>query len=117
MMVFPDNILLMLFINSMLIFGVYKLTDYEEEEIEKDGFKSTRITDKMLFWYVRYWCVRRIGEKWSKPICTCQPCMSSLWSFPVFWLMMPINLHSLLFFPFYVVSLCSINAFLMKHFD
>lgn len=64
-------------LNSLYIIGLNTVTYYEENDDDS----------KMIFWKVREWSVETFGKFWSKPICTCPPCMASLHStyiyFPV----------------------------------
>ena len=119
------TIILLLFINSMFIFGIFKLTDYDEE-VEPDGYgvPCVYIRDKMLLWFVRKWLVDKIGLYWSKPLVLCPPCMASVWGTLFYWVMtstlFPVFdtfYQQLLFYPFFVVSLCGINSFLQRHFE
>ena len=119
------TIILLLFFNSMLIFGIFKLTDYDEEVIQTDnGTLDTIIRDKMLLWFVRKWLVDKIGLYYSKPFLLCPACMSSVWGTLFYWVMtstlFPVFdtfYQQLLFYPFFVVSLCGINSFLQRHFE
>ena len=63
---------LMLILNSLMIFGIYEVTTYEEDE-------QGNITDKMALWFVRRWLLKHFGIFWSKPFVLCPPCMASVW--------------------------------------
>lgn len=56
--------------NGQIILGLNTVTDYDDSVHES----------RMILWKFRRWAVSTFGEFWSKPICTCPPCMSSLHS-------------------------------------
>lgn len=49
-------------INSLFIFGLYKITD-----------------EDMILEGVGIWLTETLGSYWSKPVINCPPCMASLW--------------------------------------
>lgn len=95
--------------NARLIVGFNTVTDYDETNDES----------RMLFWKIRRWSVNNLGEFWSKPVCTCPPCMSSLHSAYIFFPMAiyAFNLTwygALLIWPVYVLALAG-QVKLMSH--
>jgi hypothetical protein len=127
---FYITMFLMLLANSLLIFGINKATEYTEEERNvpfgeqisaQDDIalppctkKETIITDKMALWFVRHYSIKWFGVFWSKPLMLCPPCMSSVWGTIFFATQMPLTLHSLVIFIFYVPILAGINTLLQR---
>jgi len=67
-----ENIIVESLITSLSIIGFYYATHYE---LDKNGNPA----EKNLFWFVRYYVDKIIGEPWGKPIILCPRCMASLW--------------------------------------
>ena len=117
-------ILLVAFANSLIIIGVNKSTYFDfNDDLLRGVFGSasftgkfeyrkyrkaaaqTAIDDKMIFWKLRYWSLKYLGELASKPLFTCPPCMASFHSLYFYWLIMPFTLQSLIAYPFYILGL------------
>lgn len=69
------DLLLLATLNAFLIIGFYTACLYEV-----DAFSRPYEDSKMILWRFRKWSVDTFGLFWSKPICTCPPCMASLHS-------------------------------------
>jgi hypothetical protein len=67
-----ENIIIESIITSLAIVGFYNATHYE---LDKNG----NPTEKNLFWFVRYYVDKYIGEPYGKPFILCPRCMASLW--------------------------------------
>ena len=67
-----ENFIVESLITSLSITGFYYATNYE---LDSKG----NPTEKNLFWFVRYYVDKIIGEPWGKPIILCPRCMASLW--------------------------------------
>lgn len=65
-------IIQILFLNSIVIQGIRAVTFHE-----LDAMRAP--TSKKLFWFVRWYGTKYIGEYFMQPICTCTVCMSSIW--------------------------------------
>ncbi len=101
--------ILVLFLNSLLIFGVFKIMDYEidnENKIIEDS--------KMVLWKIKYWLINHIGIKASKPFCLCPPCMSSIYGTLIYWCVYSFTLQHLFIWPIYCLCLCGINTFMQR---
>lgn len=65
---------------------------------------------KMILWRVRLTVVHMVGDFWAKPICTCPPCMASVWGTPVYWAFAVMQgltwTHALAFIPY----ICVVSA-------
>lgn len=90
--------------NAYMIKGINTVTFYEENIDES----------KMLFWKVREWSEKHLGVFWSKPVCTCAPCMASLHStyifFPVAMMVFELPfLFALLLWPLYALALAGLS--------
>lgn len=122
-------LLLLAFCNSLIIIGWNKATDFE---LSKEGYDSIDyfvknkltcwedsiekgITDKMIFWKLRFWSLKYFGSFWSKPLFTCPTCMSSVHSTYFYWAIMPFTLHSLMVYPFYVIGLAGMVSIINNY--
>lgn len=102
-----------LLLNSSAIFGFHIATNFDFIE---DGNETSGVVphSKMILWKVRYWCIENLGWFWSKPVCLCPPCMSSLHSlyfYPFFLTFVHFETKWILFWPVYVLILAGINYF------
>lgn len=92
------EILILLFFNSALCFGFWNACYYKT--------KNT----KGVLWFIDKWAK---GKWFHKPLCDCLPCMASFHSIYPYWTFMyaigALNLHSLLFYPVYVLALSGLN--------
>ena len=79
--------------NAVMIIGVYTACYYEwhpavdvmSNEIPQDADENGILErSKMIGWKIRLWAESCFGEFWAKPICTCPPCMASVWGLPTF---------------------------------
>ena len=73
----------LLLFNSLYCIGFYKACSVEfvyDDEPKRGVIPET----KMILWWVKYLSVRYLGKFWSKPICTCPPCMASVHSLYVY---------------------------------
>jgi len=101
--------------NALIIFGINKATFFEYCHIDDrgEGFCDKNGIDKdskMVLWWVRHWSLKAVGEFWSKPICTCPPCMASVWGTVVYWAMQPMNSTTALMWPLYICMLSGLVA-------
>jgi hypothetical protein len=101
---------IVLIYNSLFIFGISKTTQYEVDD-------KNNITDKMIFWRVRYWCVKHLTVNLTKPIMLCPPCMASFWGSIFYWCFFSFTLEHLCIYPFYLLILCGLNNGIQKHFN
>lgn len=114
--------LLLAFANSLIIIGWNKATYFDADE-ETLKFIETNMVfsnwkeyiekkthERMIFWKLRFWCLRYVGNFWSKPLLTCPTCMASVHSIYFFWLIMPFTLHSLIVYPLYVLGLAGVTS-------
>src|SRR5947207_9397678 len=107
------NIFPLLIFNALEITGFYTITWYKQAE-ENEHTPDEK--SKMALWWVKYYSLKVFGEFWSKPFCTCPPCMSSLHSL-WFWLFFPFNAQFLVLYIFYVFSLCGLMKLITLKFD
>jgi hypothetical protein len=112
----PDLHLLIYFLilNAVGIWGFHIATevDFLDDEYPDHGIVKD---SKMILWWVKYWSVKKLGWFWSKPICTCPACMSSIHStyFYAFFLYL-VNFQTIwiAFYPMYILILAGINYFI-----
>jgi len=100
------ELIILALINSLIIIGINKATHYEEETT----YLKTIIIDKMIFWKVRFWFLKNLGEFWAKPFVTCPTCMASVHSTYVYWLFMPFTIHSLILYVIYIPMLAGVTS-------
>lgn len=103
-----------LILNAFAIWGFHISTEVEFLDEDRPELGINPHT-KMIFWKLKVWCVKRIGWFWSKPICLCPPCMSSLHStyFYFFFLfIVKFQIQWILFYPMYILILAGLNYFI-----
>lgn len=75
----------------------------------------------MILWFVRYYSLKYIGDKWSKPIITCPTCMSSFHStyfyFGYYFLMSGITEMNFILYVPYVFTLAGLNTLVTSLID
>ena len=120
---------ILLIVNSLMIQGLYRSSTFEWKTIVMNNLSSKQmklsLIDKqfnMLLWWVRYYSLKYIGKKWSKPIITCPTCMASLHSTYFYWIVgYPYFAHSLIMavvlYPMYVLALAGLNTFITSVID
>ena len=93
------ELLILLFLNSLLIIGFNRATEYDESNYV--------IESKNILWFVRYYLIKTIGPFYTKPICSCVGCMASLHSIAPFWLYATSHNieHAPIIYPFYIMAL------------
>ena len=106
------ELLLLFLANSLFIFGLYKAfdVDFLDDDNPQQGVDNN---SKEIFWFVKYYSVKKLGWYWSKPICVCPPCMGFLHSTYVYWTAVhfyPIQ-HPLPTYILYFFSLIGFNYF------
>lgn len=103
-----------LILNALAIWGFHIATDVEmlDDDYPEHGYKNS---SKMILWKVKVWSLKHLGYFWSKPVCLCPPCMSSLHStyFYLFFLYLTgFSFQWILFYPMYVLVLTGLNYFI-----
>jgi len=100
-----------LLLNSFYIIGLSKASEFDWVD---DGRHELGIIkeSKMIFWRLRYWSIKYIGEFWSKPLFTCPPCMASFHSLYFYWFFFPFTIHNLVMYIFYIPILSFVNWYL-----
>lgn len=112
--------------NSLVIIGWNKATYFYAEKDTLDYIEAMRIgkhtcwesqvykgiSDKMIFWKLRFWSIKFLGEFWSKPLFTCPTCMASVHSTYVFWSFMPWTMASLCVYPLYILMLSGMVTYI-----
>lgn len=81
----------LLFLNFLLVFGIWKL--FQKDEV---------------FGALGDWLYKRLGEYWSKPLFNCPPCMSSVYGtifFASTYHVMPVWVQWWMF-PLHCLALC-----------
>lgn len=125
-MLIIEFILLLIF-NSLIIQGLWHSSTFEWKQtihIIPTG-KRMRKEDidmeyNMILWWVRFYSLKYIGAKWSKPIITCPTCMASLHSTYFYWLIVfPLSFNSeilpaLVIYPMYILALAGLNTILIS---
>ena len=101
--------------NTGIIFGINKATQFEYCHPDDNGmgFCDERGIDKdskMIGWRLRYMAGRLVGDFWNKPLFTCPPCMASVHGTWFYWLVSPMNIQSLIFWPVYILFLSGLVA-------
>jgi len=99
-----------LILNALVIIGFNRITEYGLDVNRKP-------VDKELLWFVQWYSRKWIGEWWSKPICTCPVCMSSLHSLYVFWFAYDFTLYNLYLYALYVLALAGICTVYGRFFE
>lgn len=110
--------LLLAFINSFVIIGVYEATGYELNERKKFLSPNEKGCDtfkyKMILWFVGYYGDKWLGKFWSKPFYSCCTCMASFWSLPVYFpfvYLMNGNLTTAICaYPIYILTLAGLST-------
>jgi len=97
------TIFTILTLNFLLILGLNRTSEYGLDVDRKP-------IDKDMLWFIRWYSVKWLGKWWSKPICTCVVCMSSLHSVYIFWFAYDFTLHNLYLYTIYVLALAGIGA-------
>lgn len=103
-----------LFLNALAIWGFHIATDVKmmDDDYPEHGYINS---SKMIFWKVKVWCLTNLGYFWSKPVCLCPPCMSSLHSTYFYAFFLYLNgfaLQWIAFYPMYILILTGINYFI-----
>lgn len=113
------EVLLLLWVNAFAIVGFYISTRYNvhpQGKKNEDGADCYGIMkhDKMVLWFVRYYSLKWFGEWYSKPVCECVRCMSSLHSIIPFvtYCLYTGHYGALLFYPFYILALITVVSLL-----
>jgi len=111
--------LVMLFLNSFLCLGIYKACDYEYGMAPAvDGPRGTRmvregasdIQTKSIFWFVKFYGTKWVGETLMSPICGCVICMASVHSIYVYWFFHPLTIQNVVMYIAYVFCLAGLNT-------
>ena len=102
-----------LILNALIITGVYTVTWYKQADTEDHEPEEH---SKMALWWVKYYSLKYLGEFWSKPVCTCPPCMASLHSL-WFWFFFPFSLKMLVVYLMYMLALCGTMRLIAAKFD
>lgn len=108
-------LLLLAYLNAWVIIGFHYATGYtlHPHGIKgHDGADSNGIMNdsKMFLWRVRYASEKKLGDFWSKPICTCVQCMASVHGLiPFLTLSYFTSPWLLLMYPYYVLLLSGIS--------
>lgn len=112
---------MLIWLNSKIIFGFYAACEVETTRRHLSNNKWKYYVDdeftKMIFWKIKLFCLNHFGEFYSKAICTCPICMSSLHSF---WIWIPI--YSLMPFTWtliythaiYILALAGLNKLIVS---
>jgi len=106
------SFILMLILNSLFIFGLNKITEYE---IDNEG--KIIEDSKMFLWKIRFLFIKYLGSWYSRPFILCVICMSSIIGSIFYWCIMPFNFINIFIWIFYCISLAGLNSFLQKYFD
>lgn len=99
--------------NGLAILGFYTAVWYKQEDTEDH---EPIEESKMALWKIKFLSLKYVGEFWSKPICTCPPCMSSLHSL-WYWVFVPWTIEYLIIYPFYILALCGLMKLIVTKFD
>ena len=119
------DLFLLLILNSFVIQGLYRSAMFEWQEIileiPQGREMQTKYIDKkynMILWWIRFYSLKYIGLKWSKPIITCPTCMASLHSIYFYWLLVypyAFNsnlIKSIYIYPLYILALAGLNSYI-----
>lgn len=91
-----------LILNSLAIMGLHYTLQYDEVDGE--------VFNQQIFWKVKWYANKYLGEYWSKPFGGCLICMSGLWSLPVYFA----YYDNILMWPLYAFALAGINRILIR---
>lgn len=117
-------LLLLALVNSFVIIGWNKATYFEWDEKQLKAYSvgeryfyanaKNAIIEKMIFWKLRYWSLKYVGEFLSKPLFTCPTCMASVHSFYIYWPVMLLSPFTLLqialIYPVYILVLAGVAS-------
>jgi hypothetical protein len=107
------KILPVLIFNALAITGFYVATWYKQADTEDhEPIEDT----KEVLWRIKFYSLKYLGPFYSKPLCTCPPCMASLHSL-WYWLFFSLNTTNLVLYPFYILSLCGLMKLITVKFD
>lgn len=111
-------LLLLLSLNCLWCIGFNTVTWCEVDVVQLRNAKiySQMVEDKMLLWPIRFYSIKWLGEYWSKPICTCLPCMASIHSL-WFWAFNPLTLSNFGIYILYAFALAGLNKISAVKFD
>jgi hypothetical protein len=109
--------------NAFAIIGFFRACQYDtygngvgygsnNEHREGEIVENT----KMIFWKMKFWCEKKIGIFWSKPICTCPTCMASVHGIIPF-LVTESMIHGLshmtiIYWAFYTLTLAGVTTYI-----
>lgn len=97
-------------ITSLSIIGFYYSTYYE---LDSEG----NPTEKAFLWFVRFYGVKLLGQKWSKPVVNCPKCMASVWGFLFFIFVFHHNIGSLdncIYIAIFILMVSAVNNIIHK---
>lgn len=95
-------------LNILWIWGFYAAckVDFHDDENPQLGYDKD---SRMILWKVKKWSLKNLGTLWSKPVCTCPACMSSLHGVP-FYIALFIILNLKWYFIFFMLIYCTCLA-------
>ena len=103
---------ILLAFNSLLCFGFWNACYYQERKMIKSEYYCFEEQEEIkgVLWFIDKWA----SKYWFyKPLCGCLPCMASFHSIYPYWTYMYatncINIHSILFYPVYILALSGLN--------
>ena len=112
------NILILLLLNSLYIFGLYKVVWYNVVvENDAENFKlPPTVRNRELLWFIAFYGKKWFGYEFMKPICLCPSCMSSVHG-SLFFLIAIITkfvvcatvIHIIVLWAVYILALCGLN--------
>jgi hypothetical protein len=99
--------------NGLEIIGFYTAVWYKQADTEDH---EPIEESKMALWWIKFQSLKHLGEFWSKPFCTCPPCMASLHSL-WYWVFLPFTTQYLIVYPIYILALCGMMKLIVTKFD
>lgn len=101
-----SDYLVLLILNCLFCAGFHILTRHEVVE---------DVHHKQPLWWVDQWCRFFFGDNFTKPVCSCLVCMSSLHSIAPFWTQHVPTPTNVLIYLSYVIALAGLNAIAQYH--
>jgi hypothetical protein len=106
-------------INALFVTGLYYCCDYDLSRPDDQGKQVPADDAKNIFWFVKWWLVRKAPLWLTKPLCGCMMCMASVWGLvfilPTLVFSLPVW-ENLTLVVVYCMALCGINR-IIYHFS
>lgn len=123
------DLILLLILNSFYIQGLFRsaMFEWKSNFMYKPNRKNMVLQNidkqyNMILWWIRYYSLKYIGDKWSKPIITCPTCMASFHSTYfyfgyAYWNNTINSIETFIIYPAYILILAGLNTMITSIID